>query len=310
MTTIHRIEDLACFPAPLHLAIGVFDGLHLGHQSVWARAATHAQESGGTAVLVTFDPHPRGVLSPGNCPPILTHTSHKLRIANRLGIEAVLVVPFDRQFASRPADSFVAELHRQSPNLAEICVGRDWQFGHNRSGNFARLEELGRQYGFVATGLNPLTIDGAPVSSTRIRELLGAGDLEGAKRLLGRDYSVQGTVVTGNRLGRTIGFPTANLAVENEQLPPEGVYAVMAALQEGERLQGVANLGRRPTVSGAEEIRLEVHLLDFPPTEFYGAVMEVWFLQHLRSEQKFPNLDELKNQIQRDALAARAVLRS
>jgi riboflavin kinase/FMN adenylyltransferase len=309
MTTIHRLEDLPRFPAPHHLAIGVFDGLHLGHQSVWARAALHAKDSGGTAVLVTFDPHPRAVLSPGNCPPILTHTSHKLRIAGRLGIEAVLVVPFDREFASRPADSFVAELHRCSPSLAEICVGLDWQFGHNRSGNFNRLEELGRQFGFIATGLDPLVVDSAPVSSTRIRELLSAGDLAAAKRLLGRDYSVLGTVVTGNRLGRTIGFPTANLVVENEQLPPEGVYAVTSALQEGEILHGVANLGRRPTVSGVEERRLEVHLLDFPTEEFYGAAMEVWFLQHLRAERKFPSLDELKNQIERDALAARAVLR-
>ncbi|RFC42217.1 MAG: riboflavin kinase / FMN adenylyltransferase [Verrucomicrobia bacterium] len=310
MTTIHRLQDLARFPAPHHLAIGVFDGLHLGHQSVWAQAALHARESGGTAILVSFDPHPRSVLSPGNCPPILTHTNHKLRIASRLGIDAILVVPFDREFASRPGDSFVADLHRHSPDLAEICVGRDWQFGHNRSGNFARLEELGRQHGFVATGLEPLIIDGAPVSSTRIRELIGCGDLQGAKRLLGRDYSVLGTVVTGNQLGRTIGFPTANLAVENEQLPPEGVYAVMAALQEGKSLPGVANLGRRPTVSGSGESRLEVHLLDYPAADFYGEIMEVWFFRHLRREQKFEGLAELQAQIQRDVLEARRALRS
>jgi riboflavin kinase/FMN adenylyltransferase len=310
MTTIQRIQDLAHFPAPHHLAIGVFDGLHLGHQTVWAQAALHARESGGTAILVSFDPHPRAVLSPGNAPPILTHTHHKLRIAARLGIEAVLIVPFDRDFANRPGDSFVADLHRHSPGLAEICVGRDWQFGHNRSGNFTRLEELGRHYGFAATGLDPLVIDGSPVSSTRIRELVGAGDLGAAKRLLGRDYSVLGTVVAGEQLGRKIGFPTANLAVENEQLPPGGVYAVRAALKEGELLPGVANLGRRPTVSSSGESRLEVHLLDHSSADFYGEIMEVWFFQHLRPEQKFAGLDALQAQIREDALAARRALGS
>jgi len=307
MTTIHRIEDLPQFPAPHHLAIGVFDGLHLGHQTVWARAAGSAKQTGGTAILVTFDPHPRSILSPGKSPSILTHTTHKLRIASRLGIEAVLVVPFDLEFAGREGDSFVGDLHRSSPLLAEICVGRDWQFGRNRSGNFDRLQQLGRELGFVATGIDPVIIDGATVSSTRVREQIRSGNLSGAKRLLDRDYSVLGTVVQGNQLGRTLGFPTANLAVENEQLPPEGVYAV-TVMKDGVMLPGVANLGRRPTLAGSDECRLEVHILDFVGDEFYGSVLEVWFVGLLRPERKFSGLEALTAQIHSDVIAARAAL--
>jgi len=307
MTTIHRIEDLSLFPSPHHLAIGVFDGLHLGHQTVWAQAAESAKQTGGTAILVTFDPHPRSVLAPGNSPPILTHTTHKLRIASRLGIEAVLVVPFDLEFAGRDGDSFVGDLCHHSPRLAEICVGKDWQFGRNRTGNFARLQELGSEFGFVATGVEPVMIDGAAVSSTRVREQIRSGDLSGAKRLLGRDYSVLGTVVLGNQLGRTIGFPTANVAVENEQLPPEGVYAV-TVVKDGAMIPGVANLGRRPTLGGSDECRLEVHLLDFSGDEFYGSVLEVWFVRMLRPERKFSGLEALTTQIHSDVIAAREAL--
>jgi riboflavin kinase/FMN adenylyltransferase len=309
MTTIHRIEDLPRFPAPHHLAIGVFDGLHLGHLSVWNRAAQSADTTGGTAVLVTFDPHPRAVLSPGNSPSILTHTEHKLRIASRLGVRAALVVKFDPEFSRQTADGFIGALHRSSPRLAEICVGQDWQFGHNRSGNFARLRELGAHLGFLATGVDPLLIDGAAVSSTRIRELIRGGDLDGATRLLGREYSVLGTVVRGAQLGRTLGFPTANLAVQNEQLPGEGVYAVRV-LKDGAIQTGVANLGKRPTVAGNNETRLEVHLLEYQGLDFYGAELEVWFVKLLREERKFTGLDALTAQIHSDAIQARSVLGS
>ena len=309
MTTIHRIEDLERFPAPHHLAIGVFDGLHLGHQSVWNRAALNAKASGGTAILVTFDPHPRSVLFPGASPPILTHTAHKLQLAQRLGVGAVLVVTFDQEFSTQPAERFIGALHRSSPRLAEICVGQDWQFGHNRSGNFARLQELGTQLGFLASGIEPLVIDDSVVSSTRIRELIGGGDLSGAKRLLGRDYSVLGTVVPGEQLGRKLGFPTANLAVKNEQLPPEGVYAVRVS-KHGTLQSGVANLGRRPTVEGSSDRRLEVHLLDYLGEDFYGDELEVWFVRLLRMERKFSGLDALTAQIRADAIDARNALQS
>ncbi len=308
MTTIHHIEDLPRFPSPHHLAIGVFDGWHVGHQAVWARAETHARSSGGTAILVTFDPHPRGVLSPGNAPPILTHTAHKLRITARMGVGAALVVGFDRAFAAQEGSAFIGALHRHSPALAEICVGRDWQFGRGRTGNFTRLQELGRELGFTATGIDPVILDGQVVSSTRVRELVRGGELDAAKRLLGREYSVFGTVVPGKRLGRQLGFPTANVESANEQLPPDGVYAVTVLKGEDE-LPGVANLGKRPTMDGDSRSRLEVHLLDHPDGEFYGEELEVWFARKLRPEMKFPDLDTLVSQIRRDAVQARAALR-
>jgi len=310
MTTIRRLEDLAGFPPPLHLAIGVFDGFHLGHQAVWAAAASGARVSGGTAILVTFDPHPRAVLVPGQAPSILTHTTHKLRIAARLGVSAALVVCFDAAFAAQSGEDFVRSLRVHSPGLAEICVGRDWQFGRHRSGNFARLGELADELGFTATGVEPVAVDGSPVSSTRIRERVGDGDLEGTKRLLGRDYSVFGPVVPGARLGRKLGFPTANVEAENEQLPPDGVYAVRV-LRGSEVLPGVANLGRRPTVTAGQvpgESRLEVHLLDRNDGEFYGEELEVWFVRRLRPETRFPDVDALVLQIRRDALEAKRVL--
>lgn len=311
MEILADIAELKRLKGPLHLAIGVFDGVHLGHQAVIRAAQQSAAEKGGTVVVVTFDPHPIEVLSPGNAPRMLTASGHKLTILERqLGVRQVLVVPFTREFAEQTGEQFVESLIEAAPvgGIARISVGRSWQFGRGRSGNIELLESLGQRFAFDVTGVETVAIRGMRVSSTRIREAVGAGDFEVAAALLGRVYTVFGTVIRGRQLGRTMGFPTANLTVHSEQLPPTGVYAVRAA-GSGDSWNGIANLGYRPTVEGGEVKRLlEVHLFGLE-ADIYGEDLEVEFVTFIRAEQKFDSLDALKGQIGRDADIARAYFR-
>lgn len=310
MTLLREISELGTLPGPLYLAIGVFDGLHLGHQVVIGAAQAEAVQHGGRVVVVTFDPHPIEVLSPRHAPRLLTAPQHKLALLEReLGVRHCWVIRFDLERARQTGEEFIAELLAAAgpDRLAGIYVGEQWRFGQGRSGDLALLQRLGTSGRFVAFGLPTLEIEGAPVSSTRIREAIGAGDFAVAHRLLGRSYTVYGTVVEGRRLGRSIGFPTANLLVNREQLPPTGVYAVRA-MGRGDGWNGVANLGYRPTVAGdATERLLEVHLFDFVG-DIYGEVLEVEFVEFLRAERKFAGVVELQAQIAVDAAAARAVL--
>lgn len=212
------------------LAAGVFDGFHLGHRAVIERAITDARAVGGTPVVVTFDPHPAAVLRPQSAPPLLTSTRHKVRLLGDAGIAHVLVLNFDAAFAAKPPEQFMAELAAACRPLREICVGEDWAFGKDRAGNISLLATLGKKLGFDAIGLPPVMVDEKPVSSTAIRAAVEEGELAAAARLLGREFSVLGTVIEGRRLGRTLGFPTANVRPESEQLPPNGVYAVRAVI--------------------------------------------------------------------------------
>jgi len=310
MDLLRHIGELNRLKGPLHLAIGVFDGLHLGHQAVIRAAQQSAAETGGTAVVVTFDPHPIEVLSPGNAPRMLTASAHKLILLQRqLGVSEVLVVAFDREFAEQTGEQFVESLIDAAPSggLARICVGQSWQFGKGRSGDVALLEVLGSRFGFGVSGIETVEVRGMRVSSTRIREAIAAGDFEVAAALLGRVYTVYGTVIKGRQLGRTLGFPTANLTVHSEQLPPTGVYAVRVT-GAGDSWNGVANLGYRPTVEGGEVKRLlEIHLfgLEF---EIYGEDLEVEFVAFIRPEQKFDGLEALRGQIGSDVEAAKSFL--
>jgi len=301
---LHSIADLARLPGPLFLAIGVFDGVHLGHQAVFERALSDARAAGGTAVAVTFDPHPIRLLRPDHAPRLLTSTPHKVRLIRKLGVQHLLIIPFDHAFAATPPAHFIQELAAASRPLREICVGFEWSFGKNRAGNLALLDELGRQLGFDEVGVPAVEIDGKVVSSTLIRHAVEGGELATAARLLGREYTILGTVTRGAQLGRTLGFPTANLSAHNEQFPPNGVYAVAVAHGE-RRLNGVANVGVRPTVANATGERLiEIHLLDWNE-DLYGADLEVTFRKFLRPEQRFPGLDALRAQITLDAEKAR-----
>lgn len=306
MHTLTRIEELAAVPGPIFLAIGVFDGVHLGHRAVIERVLTDARKAGGTAVVATFDPHPVRVLRPEKAPRILTSTPHKLRLIRALGVEHLLILPFSREFAETEPEKFLHDLAAAGQPLREICVGHEWCFGRNRAGNLALMAEIGRELGFDEVGVPAVQIDGEVASSTLIRSAIEAGDLARAARFLGREYAILGTVVRGDEIGRKLGFPTANLAAHNEQFPPNGVYAVDVQ-RNGSELRGVANIGVRPTVANAGGERLlEVHIFDFSG-DLYGEDLEVTFRRFLRSEQKFPSLDALKAQIAQDVAAARAI---
>jgi riboflavin kinase/FMN adenylyltransferase len=307
MKRYHSISGLRKIDADLHVAIGVFDGVHLGHQEVIGAAVGQAEKDGGTPMVITFDPHPAMVLSPSDAPRVLTATGHKLSLIEKAGVREVLVISFDREFSETEPESFIRELCGSARNLASINVGEGWRFGRGGTGNLELLERLSGPCGFRVTGVPTRRIDGMKVSSTRIREAVGAGDLEVARRLLGRDYTVLGTVVTGRKLGRELGFPTANLSVHSEQLPPTGVYAVDVDWQ-GRRFGGVGNLGYRPSVEdGALKRRLEVHLFGLEE-DIYGEDLEVTFVDFLRPETKFAGAGELRDQIEKDVAAAEAIL--
>ena len=292
----------------MFLAIGVFDGVHLGHRAVIDRAIADAKAARGTPVVVTFDPHPVRVLRPEKAPRLLTSTPHKLRLIRALGIDHLLIIPFDLAFAGTPPDEFIRQLAAAGRPLREICVGHQWSFGKGRAGNLEMLARLGGELGFDEVGVPAVEVDGRIVSSTLIRQAVEAGDLANAARLLGRDYTILGTVVEGRRLGRTLGFPTANLSAHNEQFPPNGVYAVEVLLNGDAPRGGVANIGVRPTVAEAGGERLlEVHIFDFDAA-LYGTDLEVVFRHFLRPEQKFSTLEALRAQIARDAEQARVAL--
>jgi len=315
MDLLNDIAELGRLRGPLHLAIGVFDGVHLGHQAVIEAArrtpGEAAAERAGLPVAVTFDPHPVEVLAPGSAPRLLTSTAHKLRLLERVAkVRCACVVTFDEAFSRLTGEAFVeqfVEASRRADGVASVSVGEDWLFGARRSGDVALLRRLGEKHGFEVNAVPTVAAEGMRVSSTRIREAVGAGDFEIARALLGRSYTVYGTVIEGRRLGRTIGFPTANFTVHREQLPPTGVYAVRAT-GAGDGWDGVANLGYRPTVEDGETRRLlEVHLFGLDH-EIYGEDLEVEFVRFLRPEQKFDGIEALKAQIAADAAAAREAL--
>jgi len=302
MNVLSNMDGLASVPGPLVVAAGVFDGMHPGHQAVLRSALDSARAAGGTAVALTFDPHPSKILRPENAARLLTSTRHKLQLIGEFGIPDVLVVPFDESFAAVEAEDFLRQLCSSARSLVRICVGKGWRFGHARRGDAEMLRRLGPELGFETTEVEPLQIDGTTVSSTLIRQAVESGDLETACRFLGRDYSVLGTVIPGDGLGKTLGFPTANLAAHNEQFPPDGVYAVRV-LTGSQAVPGVANIGTRPTTKTNGERLLEVHLIDFSG-DLYGRDIEAEFLRFLRPEKKFPDLDALRAQIALDVRSA------
>lgn len=306
LTVLHDIAELAAIERPVVLAIGVFDGVHRGHQWVIQQAQARAQERGAVMVLMTFDPHPMRVLRPGTAPKLLCTAEHQQLILARQGVTHLLLCEFNEAFARTSAEDFVTSLASACRQLDAIFVGETWRFGAKRAGDIHLLKRLGNERGFEAFGVKPLAVDEKVISSTLIRHAVEHGDFDTAKQLLGRDYTVLGTVIEGRKLARQLGFPTANLDVHNEQLPPAGVYAVRALIGDAWH-PGVANLGHRPTVADADDLSLEVHVFDFN-ADLYGQLIEVTFVQHLRDEKKFSGLDELKAQIAVDSDRARHAL--
>jgi riboflavin kinase / FMN adenylyltransferase len=304
MEILRLISQLNQLRGPLFLAIGVFDGVHRGHQAVISTSAQHAHAAEGTSVVVTFDPHPAKVLRPRDAPHLLTATQHKIALIRALGVSHLLIIEFNREFAATSPEDFVQQLVKHSKPLREICVGHEWSFGKDRRGNLDLLKKLGARFDFNVVGIPPVMIHGAVVSSTAIRQAVEAGSLAKTAEMLGREYTILGAVTRGSQLGRKIGFPTANLSAHSEQFPPNGVYLAEAWF-EGVLYHGVVNLGYRPTVSGGKSQRLlEIHLLDFE-RDIYGEDLEVRFVRYLRPERKFESVEALARQINADVRQAR-----
>ncbi|GGL04807.1 riboflavin biosynthesis protein RibF [Deinococcus radiotolerans] len=279
------------------VAVGSFDGVHLGHQALIAQLKAKAREHRVPSVVYTFDP-PTRVLTQGV--EFLSTLPEKLDLLARYGVDETIAAAFTPEFASRPKEAFLDDLRLLRPRA--IVVGEDFHFGRGRAGSAADLREVAPEV--VVVPIHGLS--GEDIKSTRVREYLKSGDVDGARRLLGRHYDAQGVVVQGDRLGRTIGWPTANIRVPDGKALPLGVFAVVAVGDHG-RWHGMANVGFRPTVNGQDR-RFEVHLFDFEG-DLYGQELQVKFFTHLRGEQKFSGLDELKAQIARDAQAARDALK-
>jgi len=299
MKVIRSASDLKPDGRKVCAAIGVFDGVHLGHQQVIRRALSDAQQHEAMAVVVTFDQHPSAVVAPARVPPLIQSLPQKLRTLAALGVDATWLVHFDEDFSRQTGEVFVRALVRDFGQLHSVCVGSDFSFGHKRSGNVPLLQRLGQELHFAVHGLSAVSLDGEVVSSTRIREAIRAGRFEAAGEMLGRGYALAGEVIKGDQVGRKLGFPTANLDAPGLVLPPNGVYAVHVRLNE-KWLRAVLNIGTRPTVaSAAPSLRVEAHLLDFEG-ELYGQELEISFVEKLRDEQKFSSLDALKAQIAAD----------
>ena len=306
MRTITRLEQLQNETRPLVLAAGAFDGVHLGHQEVIRRALGHARRLGGSTWVLTFDPHPLKLLRPDLAPPLITSTPHKLQLLRGQGVDGCAVLAFTHTLAAVEAETFIADLKRAVPALAAIVVGANWTFGHQARGDVRLLGELGQRHGFAVDIVQGVQSGEQAISSTRIRKAVASGNLAEAASLLGRPFSMYGTVIHGTQLGRKLGYPTANVDPHNEVRPPAGIYAVRM-LVEGESHPGAAFLTDHPDPRKGPPDVVEVHLID-RDMDLYDREVEVFFEQRLRDEWRFENLDALKKQIALDVAQARAAL--
>jgi riboflavin kinase / FMN adenylyltransferase len=306
MPRVTRIGAFEALPSGGCVAtIGNFDGVHLGHRQVIDSLAEEGRRLGLPVVVLLFEPQPREFFFPESAPARLTRLREKVMHLARLPVDHVLLLRFNRALADLPAEQFVRRILVDRLNIRYLVVGDDFRFGRLRSGDFSYLRVAGEKYGFAVRDTDSVIVDGQRISSTLIRDALVAGRLDLAERFLGRAYSMCGRVIPGNQRGRQLGFPTANIEVARKIAPLHGVFAVtMRGLGELQ-LPGVANIGSRPTVSGDRQLLLEVHLLDFDQ-DIYRRRLEVCFHQKLRDERKFADLSALRDQIERDASAARA----
>ena len=287
------------------VTIGNFDGVHRGHQELFRRLISRGEANGLLPVVVTFEPHPLRVLAPSTAPALITTMEQKLELLAAAGIPCAVIIRFTPEFAGVTAESFVSEWLCDSLGMRHIVIGHDYAFGRGRSGDCRTLEFLGAERAFTVEYMEPVGEKGIVFSSSAARRLVSSGDMEGAAEVLGRFHLVAGTVVHGAERGRDLGYPTANIAVENELLPPDGVYAVKV-LVGGELVSGACNIGRNPTFA-AEHRTVEVFLLDFD-RRIYGCKIAIWFVRRLRSEHKFAGSAELIKAIENDVAQARLIL--
>lgn len=299
ITSLDQIEHPLTNPV---LTIGNFDGVHEGHKALFSKVIERAHALNGQSAVMTFDPHPIRVMKPGNGPPLITPTEQKLELIGMCGIDVILCLPFTRGFAALSAEDFVNDVLVKRLGIRELVVGYDYSFGAYRKGDITLLRNMGGDLGFKVHVVAPVTIDGFPVSSTSIRDLILNGDLVRARQLLGRDYEIRGRVVRGQGRGASLlGFPTANLDPEDELVPRKGVYAV-AVHVDGLTFRGVTNIGINPTFgNGAQSI--ETHLLDYSG-DLLGRTIRIVFLERLRDEKTFKSPKDLSDQITRDIQSA------
>jgi riboflavin kinase/FMN adenylyltransferase len=304
MKIIRAANELGNGNRKVCLAIGVFDGVHLGHQQILRQTIADARQHGAIAVVLTFDRHPNSVVAPERVPPLIYSLPQKIRVIESLPADALLLIQFDKKFSEQTGEEFICRLTRDFGKVHSVCVGANFVFGHKRSGDVALLKKLGDEMGFAVHGLAAVSLDGQVVSSTRIREAIRAGNLDAASQMLGRPYAICGKIIEGDKIGRQLGFPTANLDAAGLVLPPHGVYAGFAIVEK-KSFRVALNIGLRPTVaSGKPELRVEAHLLDFNG-DLYGAELEVEIGGKVRDERKFGSPAELREQIQRDVVAVR-----
>lgn len=291
------------------LTIGNFDGLHLGHKAVIRKLAERGATLALPVVAMTFEPQPLEYFLGANAPSRLMRLREKVIRFSKLPVDDLLILRFNQRFADYDAEQFIEEVLVKKLNIKHLVIGDDFHFGKARRGNFAMLKDKGKIFGFDVEDTGSYQIEGLRVSSTLIRDALGGGDLALAEKMLGCCYSVCGRVAHGDKRGRTIGYPTANIQMFRKNTPVNGVFAVTMTGIDGREFEGVANVGTRPTVDGGSKVILEVHLFDFNK-EIYGRYVEVHFKQKIRDEMRFQSLDELKAQIVKDAVEAKAVLGS
>jgi riboflavin biosynthesis protein ribF len=305
------IRGLGNLPQNLHacaLTIGNFDGVHLGHQAILRHLRTKADELHLPMVVMLFEPQPREYFCTENAPARLMRLRDKLRYLKQAGVDMVIVAKFDRTFADLPAQQFIEDWLVRKLNVKFLSIGDDFKFGAKRQGNFALLQQAGEQFGFVVEDSRSFCLNELRISSTAIREALANDDLTLAEKLLGRPYRILGRVIHGNKLGRTIGFPTANIRLHRQVNPVKGVYAVKVRLKSGAFFNGVANIGTRPTINGVNQL-LEAHLFDFQG-DLYGEWLDVELCHKIRNEMKFPSFEDLKAQIAQDVETAKNVFKT
>lgn len=302
MLLITELQDLQQQFTNSIITLGNFDGLHLGHQELIRMVMARARETGAASMVVTFRPHPLKILCPEKCPPLISIYEEKIKLIGDLGVDVLVKIPFTLEFAGMPPETFVRDILCRRLGAREIFVGANYRFGRARQGTVQTLHELGQDCGFVVREVEQIALGGEVISSTKIRHLLRDGEVAHASRLLGRDYAITGVVIRGDGRGRTLGFPTANVAPKHEIVPAHGVYAVRLLVRD-RFYAGIANIGVRPTF-GKEKLSIEAFLFDFDE-DLYGEEISVFFLERIREEQKFSGVEALISQIHQDIERAR-----
>ncbi len=306
------LKDINQYSAakPLFLALGNFDGVHVGHQKILKQALEDARKHGGAAAVMTFSEHPQKVLGHEGGPHLLYSAEQKLFVLEQSGIDLCFLLSFTESFSKIEADAFVSDILVKCLNIKKVYMGHDSRFGHDRKGNSELMQKLAGKYGFEFEPAAPVEVDGEPVSSSRVRKLVEAGDFQKASELLGRPFSMFLKVIHGDARGTGLGFPTANFDIDGRVAPPMGVYPVaLRPVDSTTWYQAAANCGHRPTFHpGSKKVVLEAFILDFPGQDLYGRVLEVLFYPRLRAEKTFGDIESLKAQIREDVEAVRGVL--